>query len=227
MATEESGIRIKVEENGPYIVRGGARLVRRAIVESEHGEPMTWETTAELPSRASMTLCRCGESSTKPFCDDTHLRNGFDGTEAAPTNTYDDRADVYESTGVVVRDDRSICEKAGFCGNALTSVWDMVAGPASDDSVVRTQMLDMIEHCPSGALTFRLTAEGNDVEPEFATEIGVVADGPYFVTGAIPVERADGAPFEARRRMTLCRCGQSSNKPLCDGTHKKVGFKDS
>ncbi len=56
--------------------------------------------------------------------------------------------------------------------------------------------------------------------------IGVVDDGPLFVTGSIPVERSDGAPFEARNRVTLCRCGGSSIKPLCDGTHASIGFTD-
>jgi hypothetical protein len=88
-------------------------------------------------------------------------------------------------------------------------------------------MMAMIDNCPSGALTYRLTADGPDVEHDLPAGIAVTADGPYFVTGAIPLERSDGEPFEARPRMTLCRCGESSNKPLCDGTHKKTGFRDS
>jgi len=43
--------------------------------------------------------------------------------------------------------------------------------------------------------------------------------------GAIPVRSADGEHYEVRNRQTLCRCGGSSNKPFCDGTHWK-GFKD-
>jgi len=46
-----------------------------------------------------------------------------------------------------------------------------------------------------------------------------------WASGAIPVERSDGEPFEARHRVTLCRCGGSANKPLCDGTHKEIGFR--
>jgi CDGSH-type Zn-finger protein len=47
-----------------------------------------------------------------------------------------------------------------------------------------------------------------------------------WVTGNIPIERADGKPFETRNRVTLCRCGHSENKPLCDGTHRRIGFKE-
>ncbi|MYS78721.1 CDGSH iron-sulfur domain-containing protein [Embleya scabrispora] len=38
------------------------------------------------------------------------------------------------------------------------------------------------------------------------------------------VHRADERPLEPRNRMTLCRCGHSSGKPLCDGTHRAIGF---
>jgi CDGSH-type Zn-finger protein len=53
------------------------------------------------------------------------------------------------------------------------------------------------------------------------TEAGPI-DGPLWVSGGIPVARSDGQPFETRNRVTLCRCGLSGNKPLCDGTHRHV-----
>ena len=83
----------------------------------------------------------------------------------------------------------------------------------------------MVTRCPSGALTLR-TLDGADIEPELAQAIGVIDDGPLLVTGAIPVARADGEPFEARNRIALCRCGHSANKPLCDGSHHEAGFAD-
>jgi CDGSH-type Zn-finger protein len=218
---------IEVQPNGPYIVSGGVPLVRRRIVTSEHGESMTWQTTSRVEGGETVALCRCGGSANKPFCDGSHTRNGFDGTETAPTSSYDERSTTYPGTQVVVRDDRSICEHAGFCGNRLTNVWKMVDGSGTDDSVVRAQMMSMIEHCPSGALTYRLDPGGPDVEQELSVEIGVTDDGPYFVTGGLPVTRADGQPFEARNRVTLCRCGASKNKPLCDGSHRAAGFRDS
>jgi CDGSH-type Zn-finger protein len=47
-----------------------------------------------------------------------------------------------------------------------------------------------------------------------------------WVTGGIPVVRSDGQPFETRPRMTLCRCGHSQMKPLCDGTHREIDFRE-
>jgi CDGSH-type Zn-finger protein len=46
------------------------------------------------------------------------------------------------------------------------------------------------------------------------------------VKGGVAVESADGEAYEARNRVTLCRCGRSNNKPFCDGTHVDVRFND-
>lgn len=218
---------IKVQPNGPYLVSGGVSLTRRSIVSSEHGEPLTWQTTADLGAPEVVALCRCGGSANKPFCDGAHGRNGFDGSETAATSTYDERAKTFEATRIVMRDDRSICEHAGFCGNRVSNVWEMAGGDATEDSVVRGQLIAMIERCPSGALTYRMTPDAADVEPELRTGIAVTDDGPYWVTGGIPVERSDGQRLESRNRVTLCRCGASANKPLCDGSHAEAGFADS
>ena len=40
-----------------------------------------------------------------------------------------------------------------------------------------------------------------------------------------PIEGADGEAYEARNRVTLCRCGASNNKPFCDGKHVEINFK--
>ncbi len=49
-------------------------------------------------------------------------------------------------------------------------------------------------------------------------------NGPYIVKGGAKLLDADGNEFDTRETIALCRCGQSSNKPFCDGTHKTVGF---
>jgi CDGSH-type Zn-finger protein len=218
--------RIRVQPNGPYLVTGGVGLTRRSIVESEHGEPLTWQTTAAVPTRDVYALCRCGGSANKPFCDGTHTQNGFDGTETAPESSYDERSRTYRGTRVVVRDDRSLCVHAGFCGNRVTNVWNMVRGTDTEDSIARGQMMAMIDHCPSGALSYRLVEDGPDIEAELPGSIGVTPDGPLYVTGGVDVESGVGRTYEARNRVTLCRCGASAKKPLCDGSHKEAGFQD-
>lgn len=51
-------------------------------------------------------------------------------------------------------------------------------------------------------------------------------DGPLIVRGDVQVLTVEGEPIERRRRtVALCRCGLSSIKPFCDGTHKAAGFR--
>ncbi len=86
----------------------------------------------------------------------------------------------------------------------------------------------MVERCPSGALTYRIAAGEADIETDLPQQIAdtteITADGPIagplWVTGGIPIERSDGQPMETRNRVTLCNCGLSGIKPLCDGTHR-------
>lgn len=56
--------------------------------------------------------------------------------------------------------------------------------------------------------------------------ITIVENGPFKVQGGIPLEDADGNPVETRegKAYYLCRCGASTNKPFCDGTHSRIGF---
>ena len=72
-----------------------------------------------------------------------------------------------------------------------------------------------------------------------AMKITVTRNGPYLVQGSIPLavqtivsdseggsrEWRQGRTFTVKQEYRLCRCGQSANKPFCDGTHTKVGFK--
>jgi CDGSH-type Zn-finger protein len=55
--------------------------------------------------------------------------------------------------------------------------------------------------------------------------ISVRENGPYLVSGKVTIEDADGSRYESDRNViALCRCGGSTNKPFCDGTHSKIGF---
>ena len=51
-------------------------------------------------------------------------------------------------------------------------------------------------------------------------------DGPLLVRGAAELQNSDGELIEVTRRtVALCRCGLSTIKPFCDGTHKAAGFR--
>jgi CDGSH-type Zn-finger protein len=51
-----------------------------------------------------------------------------------------------------------------------------------------------------------------------------IDNGPYLVQGRITVLDAEGNPYEVGNTIALCRCGNSSTKPFCDGTHEKTSF---
>lgn len=224
----EHGAKIVVRPNGPYIVYGRVPLVRKEQVISEYGEPLTWRTVERIETEEIYALCRCGQSESKPFCDGTHVRKKFDGTEEAVSNTAAERQTMTEGTGIVVKRDAMVCMSAGFCGNRIKHLRDMIKD--SDDTQVRAAIMSMIEHCPSGAYSYSLTPDGENIEPSYAREIAVTREGEYagplWVTGNVPIERSDDEFFETRNRVMLCRCGQSNSKPLCDGTHREIGFDD-
>ena len=54
--------------------------------------------------------------------------------------------------------------------------------------------------------------------------IQVIKNGPYIVKGEVDLQDSDGKSYPAEKRIALCRCGASSEKPFCDGTHSKIGF---
>ena len=223
---------IEVSCDGPYIVTGGIPLIGKIQVVSEYGEPLTWKKDKEFQTDIAYFLCRCGHSSCKPFCDGTHIKTRFDGTETAPTSLTVERRERYPgSNNIVIRIDNDLCTLAGFCANRLTSIAEMATH--TEDSQVSARAISMIEHCPSGALTYALREGEADIEADLPQQIAVTTEvllegpieGPLWVTGNIPIIRSDGKSFEYRNRVTLCNCGLSHNKPLCDGTHRVIPTK--
>jgi len=60
------------------------------------------------------------------------------------------------------------------------------------------------------------------------TTITPLDDGPYLVKGPVKIVDASGNEFRVQgKTVALCRCGTSSTKPFCDGTHVKIGFKST
>jgi CDGSH-type Zn-finger protein len=55
--------------------------------------------------------------------------------------------------------------------------------------------------------------------------IEVTRDGPYLVTGTVELRDPDGTIHPTRGKTWLCRCGASTKKPFCDGTHSTIGFR--
>ncbi len=225
-------MRITVTENGPYRVEGGVPLSRQTIETNELGESWDWREGPSIEAPESYRLCRCGGSANKPFCDDTHLRNGFDGTETALREPYLEQAGVYEGPTLFLTDAEELCAFSRFC-DARGNIWENVEQPGAEAAALTERAA---ARCVSGRLVAwrKGLQEGQPeaLEPDHEPSIGVVEDpamgvsGPLWVRGGITVESADGTSYEVRNRVALCRCGASQNKPFCDGSHASIGFHD-
>jgi CDGSH-type Zn-finger protein len=221
--------RVVVAKNGPYLVTGSIQLSRQTIGTNAEGASETWIESHAYPAQESYALCRCGRSNTKPFCDGMHTKVGFDGTETASRDNYESQAKVLEGPEMDLLDAEALCAFARFC-DPNGQVWSQVDQTRSP--VVRESFIRQVGNCPSGRLVARDRSTQKDVEPELPVSIGLVEDpaqgcsGPLWLRGRIPVAAADGFQYEVRNRVTLCRCGQSKNKPFCDGTHASVKFGD-
>jgi uncharacterized Fe-S cluster protein YjdI/CDGSH-type Zn-finger protein len=146
--------------------------------------------------------------------------------------------------GIVIHWDSETCIHSGVCLRALPTVFNARRRPWVDPDGADTDAIEAaVAACPSAALSSTRFAGGEQVparsldeteraaaDPEAPgaapVSVKVLPTGPYLLKG--PIEIVDGAGAVVRRvdKVALCRCGQSSTKPFCDGTHHKVGFDD-
>jgi CDGSH-type Zn-finger protein/uncharacterized Fe-S cluster protein YjdI len=128
---------VRVRENGP--------LAFAAAIELTTGDQTVASTR--------LTLCRCGQSKNKPFCDGAHVTAGFTASGECPSQ-------------------------------------------------------------PSEALASR----------DGAVAITPAPNGPLLVQGNLEICTGTGRTIDRVSKCALCRCGQSNNKPFCDGSHRAAGF---
>lgn len=220
---------IRVTKDGPYLVTGDLPLAKATIGVNAEGESVRWEWGEEYRRQQQYALCRCGGSASKPYCDGTHAKNGFDGTETASRVPYREQAKLIEGPVMSLTDVDSLCAFARFC-DPHGKVWTLVT--QTDREEARNFFVRETCDCPSGRLVAWDNASGEPIEPPLAPSIGLIEDpvedcsGPLWVRGGVQVVAADGYAYEVRNRVTLCRCGASSNKPFCDGSHAAIKFRD-
>jgi len=225
--TRDKG-KIKVLKNGPYLVTGGVPAAEALVIIGSDGEPECWEKGREYPLSASYALCRCGQTKTPPFCDGSHAAAGFDGTETAGNAPYAADAEKTEGPGVDLTWSARYCAIARFCHRG-GDAWTLAEH--SDVPENRDLAVQESRDCPSGALIAWDKKTGRAMEPDLEPSIGLVENrdsgqsGPIWVKGGIPIESTDGTVYEVRNRVTLCRCGASSRKPFCDGSHISCAYK--
>lgn len=206
--------KMTLAENGPLIVENPPRLSGAYEVETD-GKP-------------KVALCRCGASSTKPFCDGTHTKTGFTSApdRSALRNVPIDYTGDVGGTTVTISYTPVLCTHAAQCQARAAEVFNPSAKPwiqPSNGSVER--ILDVIAACPSGALRVSV----GDLAPQHLTtgdvEIEVEKDGPYHIKNIAMDAEFNGAGA-SRTKYSLCRCGLSKNKPFCDGSHYDANWSD-
>jgi CDGSH-type Zn-finger protein len=210
--------------NGPYYLINDMEPKIIENLQNSKGEP--------LSTIRGVSLCRCGASKNKPFCDGTHGTIGF-SSENKDNNTSEqtikDERKNYVGNRITVHDNRKICSHAAECVNNLQSVFTPNSRPWINPGAAEIEeIIDTIRKCPSGALSYSL----DDVEYRDQNErkplVTVSKDGPYLITGGIDLigDNIQFAEGSSKEHYTLCRCGASNNKPFCDGMHRTINFKD-
>jgi glutamate synthase domain-containing protein 2/CDGSH-type Zn-finger protein len=201
---------LRCAKNGPYVVEGLTTL--------------TGFDGAALGTRKAITLCRCGRSNRKPFCDGTHAKVGFE--DAVKPDRVRDKRDAYAGRRILIFDNRGICSHAGHCTDNLKSVFRAGVEPWIDpDGAELERVIEVIRLCPSGALSYAVDGvEHRDQDRPPA--IRVTLHGPYRLQGGVELSGVGDLDGASREHRTLCRCGHSKNKPFCDGSHWHADFRD-
>jgi len=220
---DSEGFKIRISRDGPYIVTGGVPLIAQKIILDKEGLPLSWEITRRFPGKSSYSLCRCGKSQNKPFCDNSHLTIHFSGNETASRKPHSEQSEKTVGPSLILSDAEAFCAHASFCDRA-EGTWKLVS--QSDDPDARKTAIEEVSNCPSGRLVITNDL-GEVIEPTFEPSIALMEsangnfNGAIWVRGGIPIESANGERYEVRNRVALCGCGRSNNKPFCDGTHEK------
>ncbi len=215
---------IRVAPDGPY-------LVTNAQLRDHLGAPVPAPPQLALPQLA---LCRCGGSARKPFCDGSHVSNGFTG--AKDPKRVPDRRDSYPGQQVTILDNRGLCQHSGLCTDRLGTVFRTSQEPFVAASGGRLdEIIRAVRDCPSGALGLAIDGQEQPTLRDWSgtrePAIEITQDGPYRVTGGISLASGDGREIPrdlgaSAEHYALCRCGHSQNKPFCSGMHWYVNFRD-
>lgn len=109
--------------------------------------PNSWGVGKIFPAQEKYMLCRCGHSNNKPFCDGTHKKIAFDGTETASRESFLAQANVTDGPMMQPRDAERLCAFARF-SDPHGQVWNQVA--QTDDDGIRAMFIRQVGNCPSG-----------------------------------------------------------------------------
>lgn len=202
---------IEIIKNGPYVA------FNIKLILDSRGE--------QLETSPQMSLCRCGHSQKKPFCDGTHQDIGFN--DEKKENHKTDKVIAYRGDNIIIYDNHGICSHIGYCINLLPTVFDESKFKwINPDGANVQDIIRICELCPSGALSYSLPGgerikSGVKKRPKIKISPGPYGEnGPYDIEGGIRLKSKEDFKPECKEHYSLCSCGASKNKPFCDGSHR-------
>lgn len=197
-------------ENGPLVVK------------SDDNHKLFFKEDEQITAGNPAYLCRCGKSQKKPFCDGAHQSVNFQDKVEIKEEVIQE----YAGKELSITFNRSICAGAAHCVAALPKVFSSEGSTdwIHPDQGDKKDIIQTIQNCPSGALSFSIDGE-TTIDEKNGGKITIVKDGPYNVEG-VDFERQPQVTNLCHSKYTLCRCGHSKNKPYCDYSHAEKGWKD-
>jgi uncharacterized Fe-S cluster protein YjdI len=133
----------------------------------------------------------------------------------------------YSNGDVIVIWEPAKCIHSAICVGGLPEVFDTQKRPwVNVQGATSKQIIEQVQQCPSGALSYLLEGEGNQESATMETVVEVLRNGPLLVYGTLKVKDKDGNESIKNKTTAFCRCGASNNKPYCDGSHVVAKFRD-
>lgn len=120
----------------------------------------------------------------------------------------------------------SKCQHSGFCVRGLPKVFNTGRSPWINIFGESTEkILETVSKCPSQALSVKeVLKTESELKSGETIQIVVSENGPINIRGNFDILDSRGNKIKSKGSVSLCRCGGSSSKPFCDGTHKKNNF---
>jgi uncharacterized Fe-S cluster protein YjdI/CDGSH-type Zn-finger protein len=132
---------------------------------------------------------------------------------------------TYRGKHIEITFDLDLCTHTGECIRRSPDAFELRRRPwILPDAARADDIAAVIERCPSGALQYRRLDGGPEEDGSETPSVVPIRNGPLLVRGRVDVKREEGS-VESLPRASLCRCGQSANKPFCDNTHLRIGFR--
>jgi uncharacterized Fe-S cluster protein YjdI len=142
-------------------------------------------------------------------------------------NRYrDDVKEDYRNDRIAVSWEPAYCIHVANCLRGNPQVFDAARRPWIDvDRASADEIAEVVMRCPTGALHFERLDGGPQEPVPDETSVETRPNGPLFVRGKVRIQEPSGRVLREDTRVALCRCGGSENKPFCDGTHRRIGFR--